>query len=118
MKKYETVIKVMQKAFNKTEAEEKAGVLFGSSKMKTNTVLNHEKTQLLSICVQNNCIIKKYETTVRVLNEACDELEAGERAGYLIDIERMLPDTTISCDPTKIITEKESPCEDCKSIAG
>ncbi|MBL7157037.1 MAG: hypothetical protein ISS92_02615 [Candidatus Omnitrophica bacterium] len=118
MKKYETVIKVMQKAFNKTEAEEKAGVLFGSSKMETNTVLSHEKTQLLSVCIQNNCVIKKYETTVRVLNEACDELEAGEKAGYLVDIERMLPDTTISCDPTKMAAEKESPCKNYKSIAG
>ena len=117
MNKYETIIRITQQGLNETETEERAGILFDSKKMEMHTMLSHEKTHLLSISIEDKMVIKKYEMVIRVLNEARDEFEAGEKAGYLIDIEKMFPNTTISCDPTRIIARKEPAFRDYKSIA-
>lgn len=42
-----------------------------------------------------------YETIIHIITEGTDALDAGEKAGELIDISKMESGMSVNCEPTK-----------------
>jgi hypothetical protein len=48
----------------------------------------------------------KYETTIHIVTEGTDRFEAGERAGELIHVAKMLSNELIWCEPTRSVIDR------------
>jgi len=43
-----------------------------------------------------------YVTILRIYSEGVDEFDAGEKAGEIIDIDKIEKDVIVECEPTRV----------------
>ncbi|MEI8175854.1 MAG: hypothetical protein WCG78_03195 [Candidatus Omnitrophota bacterium] len=48
----------------------------------------------------------RYETVIRIISEGCDRLDAGDKAGAIIDSAKITDDLIVHCEPTRLYREQ------------
>jgi len=115
MERFETVIRVYNRADGPVEAAEKPGELFDTSRMENGMTLDCrlDGSDLFGPSVsERSGPAREYLTVFRILNNGEDALDAGERAGEIIDIFRADTSTAVSCSPTRCLSGSGLPAED------
>ncbi len=101
MEKYETTVHVITKGENAFDAGEMAGRLIDIERMVEDMVVSCEPTCPVIPWRGKKARVKKYETTVHIITEGENAFDAGERAGELVDIRKMVTNMVVSCEPTR-----------------
>jgi len=100
MEKYETTVHIITEGEDAFDAGEKAGELVDIEKMVEDMVVSCEPTCPVIPWRGKKARVKKYETIVHIITKGEDMFAAGEKAGELVDIEKMVKDMVVSCEPS------------------